>query len=364
MKQLLIDGVNYDIWTPPKEDDLETLVQEHAQDIFGEQSLYFNIKRKLKSQSGIGSIPDGYVITLGDTAVWHIVEIELSSHDLYQHIVSQVSKFISGIQSPHAQNLIANAIYDEIGADDLLALRIRKAVSCHDVHKFLSDLVSQPPILTVIVEEETEQLKEALKALSHQQIKVVEFQTYARRDVGIDVHAHLFEPLFTPRIITPASTGEDDEEADRYTIRYRFWDQLLQEAKGKTELHAARSPGQYSWIGAGAGKGGLSFNYYIRQHDGGIELYIDRGKGSEVENEAIFDQLLSHKDEIEKVFGEPLIWERLEGKRACRISKTFGVGGYRDEDKWPEVRKAMIDAMIRFEKALRPFILKLKIQNF
>ena len=77
---LLIDGVRYELWTPSSEDEFEQVVKEHAQDIFGEQSIYLDRKQKLKSLSGVGSIPDGYVITLGDSPQWHIVEVELSSH--------------------------------------------------------------------------------------------------------------------------------------------------------------------------------------------------------------------------------------------------------------------------------------------
>ena len=91
---LLIDGVKYEEWVPPSEDEFEQVVKEHAKDIFGEQSVYFDRKQKLKSLSGVGSIPDGYVITLGDSPQWHIVEVELSSHPLHDHIVSQVGRFI------------------------------------------------------------------------------------------------------------------------------------------------------------------------------------------------------------------------------------------------------------------------------
>ncbi len=149
--------------------------------------------------------------------------------------------------------------------------------------------------------------------------------------------------------------------AERDALRYRFWEQLLERARKKTKLHAGLSPTRHSWIGTGAGKTGLSLNYVARQHEVSVELYIDRGKDSEAENKAIFDQLLKHKEAIEAVFGEPLEWQRMEGKRACRIRKTLKLGGYLDEDKWPEVHTAMIDAMIRLEKALKPYILKLKV---
>jgi hypothetical protein len=196
---LQIDGVRYEEWIPQgpqAEDELEQMVKEHAQDIFGEQSIYLDRKQKLKSLSGIGSIPDGYVIVFGALPEWHIVEVELSSHPLYEHIVTQVSKFINGISNPNIQRGIVNAIYGEITRDDVLRLRLKKAVEPTEIYKFLSDLISKQPILTIIIEKDTEELGEALATLRYPQIKVVEFRTFAREGVGLAVHAHLFEPLY------------------------------------------------------------------------------------------------------------------------------------------------------------------------
>ena len=78
---------------------------------------------------------------------------------------------------------------------------------------------------------------------------------------------------------------------------------------------------------------------------------------SEAENRAILDQLKSHRTEIEKAFGVPLLWYEREGVRLCRIIGEIALGGYRDEEaKWPEIQDAIIDAMVRLEKALKPFV--------
>lgn len=209
MRVILIDGVKYNVWAPTNEVEFEDLVREHTEDIFGKQSIYFDIKKKLKSTSGICSIPDAYVINLDSTPTWHIVEIELSVHPLYEHVVTQISKFIGGIKSPQNPKIIADTIYEVIDTDDFRKLRLRKAIGPTEIHKFLSDLLMKPPVLTVIIEKDTEELREALKALAYLQIKVVEFQTFARADIGLGVHAHLFEPLskattaIKPAIATP-----------------------------------------------------------------------------------------------------------------------------------------------------------------
>lgn len=102
------------------------------------------------------------------------------------------------------------------------------------------------------------------------------------------------------------------ELAERHILRERFWTDLQNRAKEKTKLHAAISPSRESWISAGAGKSGLGFNYVIRKHGpSNVELYIDRGKDSESENRAIFEQLAAHREQIEDQIGGELVWEPL-----------------------------------------------------
>lgn len=151
------------------------------------------------------------------------------------------------------------------------------------------------------------------------------------------------------------------ERAERHTMRETFWGQLLEAAKRQTSLHANITPGTHGSLCATAGRQGLSFNYVIGEHESRVELYIDRGKEKEDENVEIFDHFYGHKNEVESSFGEPLEWQRLEGKRACRIRKVNELGGYRDQEKWPEINAAMIESMIRLENSLRPHIETLDI---
>jgi len=38
------------------------------------------------------------------------------------------------------------------------------------------------------------------------------------------------------------------------------------------------------------------------------------------------------------------------------------MGGWKDPEKWPQVHFAMVDAMMRLEKALKPHIQKLDLE--
>jgi hypothetical protein len=150
-------------------------------------------------------------------------------------------------------------------------------------------------------------------------------------------------------------------KAEQHGLRKLFWTGLLNLAGSKTGLHARISPGDASFIAASSGIRGLNFNYNIAKTRNFVELYIDRGAGSIKENKEIFDNLVSHKADIEKWFGGPLEWLRLDSKQACRICANND-GGYRsNEEDWRVVQNRMVDSMILLEKAIRPYLDKLKV---
>lgn len=175
-------------------------------------------------------------------------------------------------------------------------------------------------------------------------------------------------PLFT-LIVGPSDetkeVGQTKKEfAERYGVRKRWWTMLVARSAQVNKLHAHITPGEYSWLGASAGIRGLNLNYVVAIDDCAAELYIDRGKDADEENKKIFDQLYEHKQAIEETFGGPLEWQRLEGKRACRIRYLREGGGYRSpEDKWPEIQDAIIQAMQKLENALRPWLKQLRVQG-
>lgn len=154
--------------------------------------------------------------------------------------------------------------------------------------------------------------------------------------------------------IRAKENAERVQKAERYDIRYQFWEELLSYAKTKTQLHATRKPGQYHWIGGTTGKAGVYINYVIRGDDAQVELYID-DHNTET-NKARFDFFRSHAEEINEKFGGGLVWEELPTKRACRVKFELQGGWRSDRSQWKTMQQKMVDAMIRLEAAFRPYI--------
>jgi len=140
----------------------------------------------------------------------------------------------------------------------------------------------------------------------------------------------------------------------RHEIQKKFWIALINSSKGKTSLFSKRKPSPRAWIGIGAGKTGVTYNYGILLNRADINLYIKtRDKFS---NKSIYDRLIKNKIKIEKSFGGSLQWDRMSDKLASKIVYSIGGYGLYDEEHWDDLHNKMIDAMIRLERALSQHI--------
>jgi len=195
MSLVIVNGEKYELWVPDTEEEFEETVKDHLKEIFGENSEFFDIKKKITSESGVGSIPDGYLIHFNDEPSWFIVEIELSKHDLHDHIVKQVSRFMSGIKNPESRRKIVDLIYEEIEGDALRYEVFRKKVKSREIHSFLTKLFAKEPSLIIIIDKKTKELEEICNYVLRFETVVREFKTFIKKDAQIIKHLHLIEPL-------------------------------------------------------------------------------------------------------------------------------------------------------------------------
>ena len=179
--------------------------------------------------------------------------------------------------------------------------------------------------------------------------------------VGDSELAPLFTVMSSPDSQTKEFGEERKEWADRDVKRAEFWKRLLDRSKGKTPLFSNTTPGRSYYISTGAGKSGVVVNYVIPNDYGVVELYIDHDRDTGAKNKKIFDALFAQKTAIEEEFGEPLDWERLDEKRACRIAKRFTNGGLAKPETWDRLQDQMIDAMVRLNEAMRGRLAKIEV---
>lgn len=170
--------------------------------------------------------------------------------------------------------------------------------------------------------------------------------------IGDSPYAPLFTLLAQPDEQTRA-IGEQKKELAERDVQYQdFWAQLLERSKGRTRLAENRSPTKNHWLEVATGKSGIHYSYLILKDKGGVELYIDTPDAER--NKMIFDALHAEREEIEREFGAPLDWQRLNEKRASRVRIYFhGMGSLREPELWSTLQNKMIESMIRLDKVFR-----------
>ena len=150
--------------------------------------------------------------------------------------------------------------------------------------------------------------------------------------------------------------AQEEEKKKVLTVREeilrKFWAQLIERSKNRTQLLTGITPPNRQWISTTLPKGGFFLNTSLKKNEGRVECYINM-VGGPPPNKKAFKSLLEHKSEIEASFGGPLDWQELPQRSACRICMPFSGGWASPESDWPEIDDRIIDAMIRLEPALR-----------
>ena len=165
-------------------------------------------------------------------------------------------------------------------------------------------------------------------------------------------------PLFTieagPSYERHAGGEMKKEFAEREQKRATFFQQLLDKCNEKTKLFSNVSPGCQQWITAGAGISGNGWQFVITKKAARVELFI--ASPDAATNKKRYENLFLHKTEIEEKFGSSLLWDLNEERKQQYVRVPIETGGLDDEEKWGEIQDALVDSLIRLEKALQNYL--------
>lgn len=146
-----------------------------------------------------------------------------------------------------------------------------------------------------------------------------------------------------------AKDGASQNEQDRLA----YWTALNDYAFQNIAFAKAfkkHKPSRDHWytLSIGTSKAHMSFLRLKARMSVSVEFYIDDDK-------AFYDSLFEHKDEIEQAAGMKFNWQRLDAKKASRVTieKEFPID---DEDDWNNEFDWMMEVAIKMKKAFMKFM--------
>ena len=161
------------------EKDFEQDVVANYRHIFGNDTIYIDIKKKIGDN--IVTIPDGYLLdfTFSNTPRLYIIENELSVHDAYKHIGTQLLKF--AVSYKQSRLKIKHYILDYLSKSPTNMTFIESKASemgYRNIDAMLESMIYRDTVdAIVIIDNSSAELENVLSHLS-MKIDIIEFKAY------------------------------------------------------------------------------------------------------------------------------------------------------------------------------------------
>ncbi len=196
MEIILKDGVKYTRHNFETENQFEKVVFSQFKSIFGENAILFD-KQKIKTATGIGTIPDAFVIS-PDKLKWYIIEVELATHNVYSHIIPQITRFKNALDNVQTRRILSKYFDESIGEDLNKLSSWVSATDDKSVFRLLSEILEDEPQLLIIIDGVNEELKIASKNLPFD-TRINVFKTFCRDGFGLGDNIYQFDTFTSAR---------------------------------------------------------------------------------------------------------------------------------------------------------------------
>lgn len=169
----------YQIYEHSKESSFEEVVIHLSSEIFGQESIYVDVKKKVKG-GDITTIPDGYVIDLADPSSpsLYIIENEIVSHDPFKHIGIQLLKFATSFDE--GQATVRKFLMDELSKNKENIQKLENAClksSYRNIDNYLDAAVYKKFKAIVVIDEARDELHNVLEKINAE-ISVIELKSF------------------------------------------------------------------------------------------------------------------------------------------------------------------------------------------
>lgn len=149
------------------------------------------------------------------------------------------------------------------------------------------------------------------------------------------------------------------ERQEQYRI---FFQQLIDTLRKEHRFTNAKKASPANWCNFPTGCGWVTYGAnFGGEREARVEIYINHGDHER--NTRLLDDLSQHKNEIESKLCRPLDWQRMEGRKACRIVVTRDGSIDDDDDALAETRTWMINTLLEFKRVFGPHLARLTAKD-
>lgn len=148
------------------EAELEQVIVDNYEYLFGPTSFYLP-KAKIKTADGVGTIPDGFAIDIGQKK-WYLVEAELMHHSVWNHIAPQVTKQILASQQAITKRTLIDLAVHQYQVDNYTKEKFEDLnIAAVNVRQVVGDILETDPVIGVPIDGITNDLRDWARTLKY-----------------------------------------------------------------------------------------------------------------------------------------------------------------------------------------------------
>lgn len=150
----------------------------------------------------------------------------------------------------------------------------------------------------------------------------------------------------------------EDEPGSRHELRRRYWTfalPMIKESCGEGGPFSNVNPPKENWINGFFGISGFHLCCVANCDGARVEIVFERA--NKEENKRAFDDLLTHKKEIESALGISFVWDRGEHKNSAKVYYQLPNVSIENEVDWLQMARFHAEWIKRMYDVVVPYIL-------
>ncbi len=195
----------------------------------------------------------------------------------------------------------------------------------------------------------TKAADEVGRILSDENSSMQMSSTHIKRQIGSDDEATESEI----DVVIPIRSKRDKKDPSQEQREYlRFWTTFLDRISEQTSRFQKVRPGPYYHRTMISVRPKIDYYFTVNKKSIRVELFI--ATPDPEYNRNVFEELATHKIEIESKFEDSLLWQA--HPKDCGIKYFFGTGDYRNDADWNALCNDALAVLLRLESSISPHL--------
>ncbi|HLD38084.1 MAG: hypothetical protein US35_C0014G0015 [Parcubacteria group bacterium GW2011_GWA2_37_10] len=219
---IYMDGKRFAETSFTTEEDFEREVKENSQTLFGQKTIYLDIKNKIATKTLGNSIPDGFLFNFKneDDPEFYLVEVELEKHDFDGHIFPQIKKFFTFFKNQKGRDELIGKLFEFIKQNPQTEQKFKEFLGNREIYKTIKDVVENNQNILLIIDENKPQFEETSDTITEwaKFVRVEILKKYTADEKNIFVLNPDFEEISSVEQFSP----EPEKSETVYTENFHM----------------------------------------------------------------------------------------------------------------------------------------------